>query len=120
MASKGKSSGGSSDRSIISRVSDSSIVRKGKSAACDAAYVGKRLAKSTGKAAWIAATTLLIIAVPLIIVMDREQQLNELDLQQASLLGTPSVGPPQNIVILATKGALALVFLVLRISSEGK
>ncbi|XP_031113663.1 mitochondrial import receptor subunit TOM9-1-like [Ipomoea triloba] len=95
MASKGKSSGGSSDRSIISRVSDSSIVRKGKSAACDAAYVGKRLAKSTGKAAWIAATTLLIIAVPLIIVMDREQQLNELDLQQASLLGTPSVGPPQ-------------------------
>ncbi|CAH9132584.1 unnamed protein product [Cuscuta epithymum] len=100
MAIKGKSSGGgsSSDRSIINRISESSIVRKGKSAASDAAYVSKRLAKSTGKAAWIAATTLLIIAVPLIIVMDREQQLNELDLQQASLFGTsqpPSVGPPQ-------------------------
>ncbi|CAI9771224.1 unnamed protein product [Fraxinus pennsylvanica] len=43
--------------SILSRVSDSSIVRKGKSAACDAAYVAKRLMKSTGKAAWIVATS---------------------------------------------------------------
>ncbi|RAL54524.1 unnamed protein product [Cuscuta campestris] len=96
MAIKGKS--GSGDRSMIARISEFSVVRKGKSAAYDAAYVGKRLAKSTGKAAWIAATTFIIIAVPLIIVMDREQMLNELDLQQASVFGTPppsSAGPPQ-------------------------
>jgi len=34
-------------------------------------------------------TTFLILVVPLIIEMDREQQLNDLELQQASLLGTP-------------------------------
>ncbi|GJT61899.1 mitochondrial import receptor subunit TOM9-2-like protein [Tanacetum coccineum] len=49
-----------------------------------------KLAKSTGKAAWIAGTTFLILVVPLIIKMDREAQLVELEAQQASLLGAPS------------------------------
>lgn len=60
----------------------------GKRAASDAAYVTKKLLRSTGKAAWIAGTTFVILVVPLIIEMDREQQLNDLDLQQATLLGT--------------------------------
>ena len=75
---------------IIAKLSHSPIVAKGKAAANDAAFVTKKLLKSTGKAAWIAGTTFLILVVPLIIEMDREQQLNELELQQASLLGTPT------------------------------
>ncbi|KAI3459552.1 hypothetical protein Pfo_016215 [Paulownia fortunei] len=95
----GRSSG--SDDGILSRISDYSIVRKGKSAACDAAYVAKRLMKSTGKAAWIAATTFIVLGIPLIIEMDREAQLNEAELQQASLLGGAApaqpafMGPPK-------------------------
>ncbi|KAK1309252.1 Mitochondrial import receptor subunit TOM9-2 [Acorus calamus] len=85
--------GGILDR-VSSAVSQSPIVYKGKRAACDATYVAKKLLWSTGKAAWIAGTTFLILAVPLIFVMDREQQLNELEMQQATLLGTPTAGAP--------------------------
>ncbi|KAK4340637.1 hypothetical protein RND71_039138 [Anisodus tanguticus] len=77
------------DDGILSKISRSSIVTKGKQAACGATYVGKKLAQSTGKAVWLVATTFLVLGVPLIIVMDREQQLNELDLQQGNLLGAP-------------------------------
>ncbi|XP_050217091.1 mitochondrial import receptor subunit TOM9-2-like [Mercurialis annua] len=76
-------------------VSDSSIVKTAKQAAGDAANVAKKLAKSTGKAAWIVGTTFLILVVPLIIEMDKEQQLNEIDLQQQSLLGAPPAGTIQ-------------------------
>ncbi|XP_057779839.1 mitochondrial import receptor subunit TOM9-2-like [Salvia miltiorrhiza] len=85
MASKRPSK--SSDDGILSRISDHSIVRKGKSA---------------GKAAWILGTTVIILGIPLgiplIIKMDREAQLNEAELQQASLLGGAAPGfmpPPQ-------------------------
>ncbi|XP_051132342.1 mitochondrial import receptor subunit TOM9-2-like [Andrographis paniculata] len=83
------------DGGIISRVSSSlsqsPIVYRGKKAASDSAFVAKKLLKSTGKAAWIAGTTFLVLVVPLIIEMDREQQFNELEMQQASLLGaTPA------------------------------
>ncbi|CAN4091862.1 unnamed protein product [Withania somnifera] len=87
------SSRNNNNNSIVAKISNSFIVTKGKNAACSATYVGKRLAKSTGKAAWLVATTFLVLGLPLIIVMDREQQLNELDLQQASLLGAPPVAP---------------------------
>ncbi|PSS31190.1 Mitochondrial import receptor subunit TOM9-2 like [Actinidia chinensis var. chinensis] len=73
---------------ISTTISQSPIVFQGKRTACKAAFVAKKLLRSTGKAAWIAGTTFLILSVPLIIEMDREQQLNELELQQASLLGT--------------------------------
>ncbi|PON44369.1 Mitochondrial outer membrane translocase complex, subunit Tom [Parasponia andersonii] len=78
------------DEGILVRVSQSEIVARGKQAASDAAFVTKKLLKSTSKAAWIAGTTFLVLVVPLIIEMDREQQLSDLELQQASLLGTPS------------------------------
>ncbi|GJX08310.1 mitochondrial import receptor subunit TOM9-2 [Tanacetum coccineum] len=76
-------------KGVLSRISESPIVYKGKQAASDAGFVLKKLAKSTGKAAWIAGTTFLILVVPLIIEMDREAQLVELEAQQASLLGAP-------------------------------
>lgn len=83
-----------SEPTIVTKLTNSEIVSKGKQAACDAAFVTKKLLRSTGKAAWIAGTTFLILVVPLIIEMDREQQFNELEIQQQSLLGAPPVGAP--------------------------
>lgn len=85
----GKSRGGG-DSTILGRISNSEIVSHGRRAAGEAVGVSKKLLWSTGKAAWIAGTTFLILVVPLIIEMDREAQLNEIDLQQASLLGAPA------------------------------
>ncbi|VVB07176.1 unnamed protein product [Arabis nemorensis] len=82
-------SGGGGDSSILAKISNSEIVSQGRRVAGDTVEVSKKLLWSTGKAAWISGTTFLILVVPLIIVMDREAQLNELELQQASLLGTP-------------------------------
>ncbi|MBA0847600.1 hypothetical protein Goshw_020385, partial [Gossypium schwendimanii] len=82
-------SASNSGPSILTKITSSAIVSCGKQAACDAAFVSKKLIRSTGKAAWIAGTTFLILFVPLIIEMDREQQFNELEIQQASLLGAP-------------------------------
>ena len=42
--------------------------------------------RSAGKAGWIAGTTFLILVVPLIIEMDREQQLVEFEGQQLGAL----------------------------------
>ncbi|XP_058202118.1 mitochondrial import receptor subunit TOM9-2-like [Rhododendron vialii] len=89
--SKHKPNNSNDDDGILSRistgVSNSPVLYSGKKVASNAACAAKRLLKSTGKAAWIAGTTFLILVVPLIIEMDREQQINELELQQASLLG---------------------------------
>lgn len=101
MASNRKRLASSSDNNdgILSRVSstvsESAIVQKGKQFASDGAYIGKKLIWSTGKALWIAGTTLLILGVPLLIEAERDQQLTDLELQQASLLGTPPVVAPQ-------------------------
>ncbi|KAJ9169670.1 hypothetical protein P3X46_017832 [Hevea brasiliensis] len=84
-----------SEPTILAKLTNSEIVSKGKRATCDAVFVTKKLLRSTGKAAWIAGTTFLILVVPLIVEMDREQQLNELEIQQQSLLGAPPVGAPQ-------------------------
>lgn len=103
MASRGNKrpsiTNGDDNLGVLSRVSrsvsDSQIVRRAKSTASDAAFVTQKLLRSTGKAAWIAGTTFLILVVPLIIEMDREQQFNELEMQQASLLGTPATAAPK-------------------------
>ncbi|KAJ8509993.1 hypothetical protein OPV22_000427 [Ensete ventricosum] len=78
---------------VSSSISQSRIVARGKAAAAETGTVAKKLLRSTGKAAWIAGTTFLVLVVPLIIEMDREQQLNELEMQQSTLLGT--LTPPQ-------------------------
>ncbi|XP_042444142.1 mitochondrial import receptor subunit TOM9-2-like [Zingiber officinale] len=96
----GRGDGGGGGEGVLSRVSSSvsqsAIVARGRIAAAEAATVTKKLLRSTGKAAWIAGTTFLILIVPLIIEMDREQQLNELEMQQSALLGAPPPPlPPQ-------------------------
>ncbi|KAF5836145.1 hypothetical protein DUNSADRAFT_6348 [Dunaliella salina] len=50
------------------------------------AIFGKKLFCSFKKAAWIASTTSLILLIPLIIEMDREQQIIELEKEQMSVL----------------------------------
>jgi import receptor subunit TOM22 len=52
----------------------------------EAAYYSKRLALAVGKAAWIASTTLLVLLVPLIVEMDREQQIVEMEKGQMDVL----------------------------------
>lgn len=51
-----------------------------------AKYVARRLSKSVGKAAWLASTTLIVLMLPLVIEMDREQQLLEMEKDQMSVL----------------------------------
>ncbi|KAL6761371.1 hypothetical protein V8C86DRAFT_2536609 [Haematococcus lacustris] len=55
-------------------------------ASTTATYAGKKLFASFKKAAWISATTVLILLVPLIIEMDREQQITEMEKEQMSVL----------------------------------
>ncbi|KAL4557450.1 hypothetical protein LXL04_035627 [Taraxacum kok-saghyz] len=109
----------SSNEGVLSRVSssisESPIVYKGKQAASDAGFVVKKLLKSTGKAAWIAGTTFLILVVPLIIEMDREAQLNELDLQQAKGLETEAMGGEKELGVFSCEVGLiqkGLIFLL--------
>lgn len=63
-------------------------------ALAQARTVAWKLAKSTGSAGWITATSCLILLVPLIIEMDREQQLVEFENQQLGALtgGAGSTG----------------------------
>ncbi|KAM3039583.1 hypothetical protein ACUV84_022578 [Puccinellia chinampoensis] len=82
-----KRGGGGDSGGILAAISRSSVAAYGR----DAAAVGGKLLRSTGKAAWIAGTTFLVLVVPLIIEMDREQQMVDLDLQQQALLGAPAL-----------------------------
>ncbi|KAK7290418.1 hypothetical protein RIF29_04828 [Crotalaria pallida] len=95
MANQGKKrfslTNGNDEAGILCKVSNSAVVRHAK----QAAFVTKKLLRSTGKAAWITGTTFLVLVVPLIFAMDREQQINELESQQASILGTPPLPSPK-------------------------
>eukprot|EP00201_Polytomella_parva_P008166 CAMPEP_0175058028 /NCGR_PEP_ID=MMETSP0052_2-20121109/11606_1 /TAXON_ID=51329 ORGANISM="Polytomella parva, Strain SAG 63-3" /NCGR_SAMPLE_ID=MMETSP0052_2 /ASSEMBLY_ACC=CAM_ASM_000194 /LENGTH=61 /DNA_ID=CAMNT_0016323335 /DNA_START=54 /DNA_END=239 /DNA_ORIENTATION=- len=55
-----------------------------------ASYAVKRLFNSLKKAAWISSTTLLVLLVPLIIEMDREQQIVEMEKEQMNVLTGPT------------------------------
>ena len=65
------------------------LLDRAKEAAFNTSYVAWKLTQSTGKAAWIAGTSFLILVVPLIIEMDREQQLVEFESQQLGALTGP-------------------------------
>ncbi|KAL6901024.1 hypothetical protein ACP4OV_005700 [Aristida adscensionis] len=80
---------GGEGEGILAAISRSAAAGYGR----EAAAMGRKLLRSTGKAAWIAGTTFLVLVVPLIIEMDREQQLNDLELQQQALLGPPPSAP---------------------------
>lgn len=67
---------------VLARVDGSMVKKQG-------LFMVKKPAKSTGKAAWITGTTFIVLELPLLIAMDREYQLNELDLPERSLLGVP-------------------------------
>jgi import receptor subunit TOM22 len=56
----------------------------------------RKLLLHTGKAAWIFGTTMIVVALPLIIEMDREQQLMEMENQQMGVLsgGAPAAAAP--------------------------
>ncbi|KAJ7542646.1 hypothetical protein O6H91_09G005200 [Diphasiastrum complanatum] len=85
-----------SNDSVWARISNSvvqsSVFHKTKRATSNTVRFSKKLLWSTGKAAWIAGTTFLVLVVPLIIEMDREQQMVELESQQATLLGAAPPG----------------------------
>lgn len=49
-----------------------------------------KLFASFKKAAWITSTTLLVLLVPLIIEMDREQQMLDMEKEQLSVLTGPA------------------------------
>eukprot|EP00850_Spirogloea_muscicola_P020916 SM000230S07352 [mRNA] locus=s230:141473:142175:- [translate_table: standard] len=71
------------------RLQDSPTYQASARAAAGALIFSKKVLWSTGKAAWIAGTSFLVLVVPLIIEMDREQQMLDMESQQAGLLGAP-------------------------------
>lgn len=66
---------------------------KGFSISSSSGKIFRKVLIHTGKAAWILGTTLLVLGVPLVIEMDREQQLTEMENQQMSVLSGGAAAP---------------------------
>ena len=58
----------------------------------EVARLAKKLAFHTGKAAWTFGTSFLVLVVPLIVQLHREEQLIELEKEQLGVLSQPSGG----------------------------
>lgn len=74
---------------LSQHIMSSSTVTVWEQLPANTAYAGRKLFTSLKKAAWIASTSLLILLVPLIIEMDREQQIIEMEKQQMDVLTGP-------------------------------
>lgn len=64
-------------------------VEKAKKAATNTVQYSQKMLWSTGKAAWVAGASFLVLVVPLIIKMDREAQTVDLEGGQASIPESP-------------------------------
>ena len=56
----------------------------------DASRLTRKLAVHTGKAAWTFGTSFLVLIVPLIVQLHREEQLIELEKEQLGVLNQPT------------------------------
>lgn len=59
----------------------------------EASRVGKKLMWHTGKAAWQFGTSFLVLVVPLIIQLHREEQLLEMEKEQMGVLAAGGTNP---------------------------
>jgi import receptor subunit TOM22 len=85
-----KSSPGSGD-GVLSRLHHS---LRHSAALLASKQAASQLLRRAGKAFWYFSTSFLVLAVPLIIELDREAQLVELESHQTTVLGAPSQPPP--------------------------
>lgn len=85
-----KSSPGSSD-GVLSRLNQS---LRHSAAFLVSKQAASQVLRRAGKAFWYFSTSFLVLAVPLIIELDREAQLVELESHQTTVLGAPSQPPP--------------------------
>ena len=64
----------------------------------DVSRAARKLAVHTGKAAWTFGTSFLVLVVPLIVQLHREEQLIELEKEQLGVLNSSSDASTQGLV----------------------
>nr|PNR57617.1 hypothetical protein PHYPA_004611 [Physcomitrium patens] len=71
-------------------------IEKARKVATNTVQVSQNMLWSTSKAAWVAGTTLLVLAMPLFIKMDQEAQIVDLEGGETSLIGEVSPATPKS------------------------